>query len=235
MLSIAPVRVLAFLMVLAGCQPALDEPDVDGYGGGSGSAQLGECHVDSDCETAGATCCACPTFAVPTSDPGQHACNEIACPASNCADNVRAACTNNACVLECIAMACSSSCDQGYALDANGCLSCDCDQVAAPTCAVDTDCVRVPADCCGCANGGVDTAVPAGDTDAYNAGLDCAPNPSCPGNDTCAPDLAPACVQGSCELVAPVPPAACGRTDLPPCPTGQNCTINASDAATAQG
>src|SRR5690242_21504731 len=30
-----------------------------------------------------------------------------------------------------------------------------------PECATDTDCVRAPADCCGCELGGNDTAVPA--------------------------------------------------------------------------
>jgi hypothetical protein len=103
-------------------------------------------------------------------------------------------------------------------------------------CDGDADCVRVRDDCCGCENGGADTAVAAGDAAAHDAALMCPASPACPGGNSCAPDLAARCVQGMCSLVAgPLPAGACGRADLMACPEGQFCYVNASDQATMHG
>jgi hypothetical protein len=78
--------------------------------------------------------------------------------------------------------------------------------------------------------------VPVGDVASHEAALMCPTNPVCPGGNTCAADLAAHCVQGTCSLVAGAAPVgACGRTDLPACPAGQACTVNANDQATMYG
>jgi hypothetical protein len=103
-------------------------------------------------------------------------------------------------------------------------------------CTADNQCARVRDDCCGCENGGFDTSVPTGQVASHNAMLVCPPNPTCPGNNTCAADLATRCVQGTCSLVAgPVPTNACGRADLAVCAGGEACYVNASDQATMHG
>ena len=226
------------LAALAGCPAQLEADKAPGNGDdlGQGSAPT-ECMIDSDCEPAGLLCCDCPTYARPTSDPAAQACAGVMCPTSTCADNVRAACDAGQCVLACKPLACDMSCASGFAVDANGCEACACAAVTGPNggCTSDGDCVRTRADCCGCAGGGQDTAVLASDQASYDAGLMCPADPSCSGMDSCAADLAPACVAGACELVSPLPPNACGRSDLPACPSGTVCTLNADDAATQQG
>jgi hypothetical protein len=226
------------LVMLAGC-PAQLEADKAGGGDddlGQGSAPS-ECRVDADCEPAGLLCCDCPTYARPTTDPAAQACDGVMCPTSSCPDNVRAACDAGQCVLACQALACDMSCANGFAVDPNGCAECACAAPAGPNggCTSDGDCVRTRADCCGCAGGGADIAVLASEQASYDASLMCPANPSCSGMDSCAADLAPACVQGACDLVSPLPPNACGRGDLPACPAGTVCTLNADDAATQQG
>lgn len=234
---VTPVRLFIVCLALAGCQVGL-MPDMLGMGSGSGSGSGSagiECRSDGDCAAAAAKCCDCPTFAVPVGDPAHRACASVMCPMSVCPANVRAACAQGACVLACVPMVCTASCADGYALDAAGCLSCACQAVANPSCTVDGDCARVRADCCGCGNGGADTAVPTADVAQYDASLGCPPSPSCPSGNTCAPDLAPHCVQGACELVPALPAGACGRPDLPACPAGQVCTVNANASATREG
>ena len=51
---------------------------------------------------------------------------------------------------------------------------------------------------------------------------------------TCSSEAEPTCVQGRCELstAGTLPPNACGRLDLPPCPIGQVCVINGNDRPT---
>jgi len=120
-------------------------------------------------------------------------------------------------------------------LDANGCVTCSCDAVTNRTCTASTDCAEVPADCCGCALGGSDTAVPSSEVSSYEAGLDCPSMPSCPGVSTCQTDLMPTCVQGACALQPALPSDACGRPDLPTCPTGEICALNSDPLASAQG
>jgi hypothetical protein len=155
---------------------------------------------------------------------------------NNCPMNVHATCKVGRCELACVPSTCALSCADGYMLDSAGCLTCECAQVTTRECIAGTDCARVRADCCGCTLGGSDTAVPASQTAAHEAGLNCPQSPYCPQVDTCAPDLTPECVQGACELISGgFPPSACGRPDLMDCPAGTVCTINSDDGATAQG
>ncbi len=220
-------------LVLAGC-PSTNADAV--FGMGTDPPPHEACNADPDCAPAAAKCCDCPTFAVTNTDPEFNACLGVACPMTTCPNNVAPACRQHECVLACVALTCTNSCADGFALDTNGCLSCDCAVVADRTCSVDTDCARVPNDCCGCALGGEDTAVPVGQQTAHAASLDCPSNPACPDVDVCAPDLAPYCIEGGCQLISGVlPGAACGRDDLPACSTDEVCTVNYDDGATARG
>ncbi len=224
------------LFALAGCPSA--QLDAAGFGNDNGSGTGGaapECGAASDCAFAAAKCCDCPTYAAPRSDPGVQACLGVSCPQpTSCPANVAVACTGGRCELACAPLACAVTCADGFALDANGCLSCDCAQVGPRACLADADCVETPADCCGCVLGGRDTAVPADQLAGYQAGLGCPPNPSCPGTSTCDAGLQPACVTGGCALVPALPAGACGRDDLPGCPPGQVCMVNSpgQEAAT---
>jgi hypothetical protein len=233
-----------FALALAGCFGALDSKaasEDDGNGSGSGSGAGGafsECRLASDCVAAGPKCCDCPTHAVPITDPAQQACDNVDCPTKSCGSPMEADCDAGKCVLVCSAVACDASvtCADGFASDANGCLTCACAMPALKECSADGDCVRTRADCCGCMNGGFDTALPASQLAGYEAQLMCSANPSCPMVDTCAPDLAARCIGGECTLASGALPAnACGRPDLPACPQGEACTVNANDQATMQG
>lgn len=197
------------------------------------------CLEDAECVPAGPTCCACPTFAVRSTDPVARACANVACPMSECAEDVVARCNaDHRCELACAPRACEATgaaCADGYGLDANGCLTCECAAPAPGGCVADADCARTRADCCGCRQGGFDTAVLASERASYDAMLMCLPAPACPGIDTCTAD-APTCVQGRCELVsAALPPGACGRADLPACPAGTQCLVNVDDQASQHG
>ncbi len=233
------MRLAALVIAIAACQTvaptALDTHGNGGGGGGSGSGAGGiaaECAVDADCALAATTCCACPTFAVPITDPAHTACETISCPASTCPANTKAVCNGGSCMLECSPLACTESCANGYAIDPTGCLECACaTPPATPACTVDTDCVRTRADCCGCTRGGEDTAVPAADQAAFDASLGCPADPACPGGDSCAVGTEPRCIEGACELAMPTPANACTGT----CPQGQQCVINADASATMQG
>jgi hypothetical protein len=237
------VSLLAFALLLAGCPGTLEnrasEDDQGGSGSGSGAgggASASECRYADDCAPAGPKCCDCPTHAIPVDDPAYQACANVDCPTPSCGSPMEAACQAGRCVLVCSPVTCDATCTDGFATDANGCLTCACAAPSAIDCSVDADCSRVRDDCCGCARGGNDTAVPTTLVSAHEAGLMCPTNPSCPEVDTCAADLAARCIAGSCTLVAgPLPANACGRPDLPACPSGEVCTLNASDPATMQG
>jgi len=233
------MRALLVLALFAACSSklasdSLGNGDEGATNPGAGGA-IPECSVDSDCMAAGLKCCDCPTYAAPTTDPVVQACGGVMCPTSTCPDNVRAACSGGQCVLACQPLSCAMTCADGYVIDATGCEECACAAPTARSCAADTDCVRTRADCCGCTGGGTDTAVLASEQASYDASLMCPSQPACGGPDTCAADLQPACVEGSCALVSPLPMGACGRPDLPVCPSGQTCTLNAVDAATERG
>lgn len=204
---------------------------------GGGGAEPFRCLYDSDCAPAAATCCDCPTFAVNRADPVVRGCSGVMCPPLECRENALAICSaEGTCKLACNAIACpGQACFDGFARDANGCLTCECAMPDPNGCKLDDECVRTRADCCGCKLGGRDTAVRDVDQAAYDDGLGCSPSPACPGIDVCTADQ-PQCVQGRCELLpTDLVTGACGRFDLPPCPPGQECTVNLSDPANMQG
>ena len=227
---------------LAGCplnssaELAVDPGGDDDGGGGMGSgAPQAFCTTDTDCELASSSCCECPSFATNRSDPTNGACTGIVCPnPPTCPANVRAACNRelSQCEVACVEIACAADCPDGYAVDpATGCLSCECAAPAASGCADDLDCVRTREDCCGCARGGTDTAVPSSALAAYEQMLACPINPQCPGLDTCDPAAAPRCIQGACLLTdAVVPASACTGA----CPSG-TCVLNRDSDATTHG
>jgi Antistasin family len=235
-----------FLIALCGCPSPSAERGLaaEDNGGGAGSGSAGgiqsTCVVAEDCILAAARCCDCPTYAVPANDPAQDACLDVECVPVACGSPLVAACEAGRCVAACAPVACDAAiaCPDGFATDENGCLTCTCAGVAdvGGECTFDTDCARVRDDCCGCDNGGADTAVPEGQITAHDAGLMCPSDPVCPGGNSCMADLAARCIQGTCSLVAgPLPAGACGRDDLPPCPVGEACYVNANDGATMQG
>lgn len=231
------IVVVAILLAVAGC-PSYERDALGTQGDDSaGEGAPGECSIAADCAPAGATCCDCPTHAVPITDPSARACSKVDCPPQSCGSPMQAECDQGKCVLACSPVACPElGCGEGFRTDENGCLVCECSGLSPMECSLDTDCARVRDDCCGCSMGGEDTAVPTTQITAHEAQLGCPPNPSCPGGDTCAPDLAARCVQGACTLVSGVLPSnACGRADLPPCPAGEACVVNANEAATMQG
>ncbi len=246
-------------LALAACpsSSALDSTKGDdnpiGGGGGSAGALPAQCVVDAECILVGPTCCACPTFALPATDPVAAGCDGVSCPPATCTNNVEASCVSGTCELTCRPLACDATCENGFAVDATGCLTCTC--APADGCAVDTDCHDVGADCCGCALGGSDTAVV--DVAAHAAELACPANPQCPGTDTCDASAAVRCIAARCFLL----PAAdqtvamtqCGRPDLHPDPANPTstacpgagsdggvgpvevCVVNANAAASARG
>jgi hypothetical protein len=206
----------------------------DNASGGPSPASL-SCGRDEDCVAAAPTCCECPTFAVPRTSPVARACSNVPCPMAECAADVVARCNEGSCELACAPRACDATCASGFATDANGCLTCECAVPPPSGCTSDTQCTRTRADCCGCQQGGFDTAVLAADQARFDAMLMCPAAPACPGITTCTADE-PTCVQGRCELVSPeLPAGACGRTDLPPCPAGTQCLVNVSDPANMHG
>lgn len=220
-----------------------DEDD-DSGGGGLGSPEGAECELAIDCVAAGSTCCECPTFAVSAASGYEEACADVSCdPAPTGCALTEPACNGGRCELVCVQVATEMSCADGFARDDFGCLIDVCADPGTSTaeCDGDEDCVQVPADCCGCARGGSDTAVPAGTEDDYDDGLACPPDPSCPGVDVCDPDSEPRCIGGSCRLAAPPsdpgeddqPSVLCGTADTPPCPDGQVCVLNHPDAGDA--
>lgn len=237
--------VSALLATLAGCPASVGRETLDTGGDGSGSNGDGagqnvpaECTLDTDCVPAGPKCCDCPTHAVPKTDPTQQACANVDCGPLSCDPPREAICNSGRCVLSCAPIACdpSISCSEGFAADENGCLTCTCATAGVfVSCTADTECVRVRADCCGCPMGGSDTAILKTEQAQWDASLMCPAEPSCPGTDTCAPDLEIKCDRGACALLEAAPANACGRTDLPACPEGESCYVNANDQATMHG
>lgn len=230
------------LLGLAAC--VVSHEQTAGAGGDDSLAPEGaECATADDCVAVSATCCGCPGYAQPGDR--QDGCDDVECPADPpgaCPDLVTA-CVDGACTLACAPVTCEMTCPDGFAADEAGCLTCAC---AAPpdapgACVVDGDCAQVPADCCGCARGGADTAVPVGAVDAHVEGLGCPADPTeaaCPEIDVCDAAAAPRCVAGQCVLQpagADAESPHCGRPDLPPCPEGAVCVLNADPDASMDG
>jgi hypothetical protein len=194
------------------------------------------CFDASDCELAGKSCCECKTFALPASDPKLGACDNVPCPPPQTAcPKIHATCDHGKCAVACEPQAITKTCADGFASDMAGCLIDACAQPKAD-CSSDTQCVRTRADCCGCARGGKDTAVPAATRGAYDTNLGCTGTASCPEVNTCVVAETAQCAQGECRLIAgPAPVDACGRPDLPACPVGKTCTVNVSATADKHG
>jgi len=212
-----------------------DEGDDSGGGGGGANPEPQECIVASDCVPAGSTCCDCPTFAVPASSGYEEGCADVTCePAPADCSLSEPACLAGRCALVCSPLVTDMVCETGFARDDFGCLLDVCANLdgSGAECDRDADCVEVPADCCGCAMGGAETAVPAGTEADYHDGLSCPPDPACPGVDVCDPGSEPRCIAGSCQLVSSpsedgeTPSVLCGTADTPPCPDGQVCVLN---------
>lgn len=234
------LRSLSILLVVLGaaaCPGAVGDETAAVDPGAPDNANPGSrgCVDDLDCVPAAKTCCECPTFATSVSDPKLDACSDVDCPPMmGTCSRVRAVCEENLCELRCEPAAVTKTCVDGFAADAAGCLIDACAQPA-NECAQDTDCVRTRADCCGCTRGGSDTAVAKADQLFFDASLGCSGTEQCPGVNTCSPETAQ-CAQGSCKLIAgDLPPDACGRPDLPACPAGRTCTVNASKTADLHG
>lgn len=241
------MRFAVLALTLAACFSSASELNAGGDDDAApdepGAVPL-RCEVADDCVLAGATCCDCPTFALSVDDPKAQACEAVDCDndTSTCATNVEAACDRGQCVMACKPLECLT-CPDGYIAEVNGCLSCTCAPPPStmPDCSADADCTRVRKDCCGCDEGGEDTAVPVADAAAFDQALMCPATPQCPGQEnlsdpTCDASFSPRCVRGGCALLdAAMPANACGRADLPECPTGQTCQINVDPAASQYG
>ena len=179
-------------------------------------------------------------------------------PPSTC-PSTEAVCDQGSCILRCRPIQCETTCQNGFPTDEFGCLVCpasadECltDAPPSPGCEFDSDCVQVPADCCGCARGGTDTAILAAEADDFLSGYDCGDTQVCPEVDVCDSELAPVCLAGSCQLGSQpldyngdagvgcdgsdagceggLAPQYCGTADYPSCPEGQICVLNDPDA-----
>lgn len=232
---------------LLGCLPQ-DDNEAAAYDDGVAEPPPSApgCSIDADCQLAAASCCECPSYAVSASDRAEDACSGVICEGEMTCPAVDAVCERGACVMQCQPIACDLTCASGFAVDEAGCLTCWC----APEppgfereCTAAEDCVRVPADCCGCARGGNDTAVPGELAEVHLAGLDCPESPACPEVEACEEGLQAGCVAGTCTLLiepADGPPDGppdgtssdqwCGSPELPACPDGSVCVLNATSA-----
>lgn len=232
---------------------ATDDPNKDSMGAPNeenpDGAGAGGCQLASDCVLAASTCCECPSFAVPAGGGYDAGCEDVDCGASGLCSAVEAVCEQGQCLMICSPIVTDQVCAFGFEADEAGCLLNQCaasprDQV--PECEVDTDCVQIPADCCGCSRGGADTAVALGQAESDVGFLNCPVDPACPGINVCNLDEVAQCIAGSCTLAAVAggaldpqePPAdgdlLCGTPDLPDCARGHSCVLNevsANDAA----
>lgn len=230
---------IAALTMWAGCFVA-SESGADFAPEDDGVRDDAICTVDAECVLAGASCCECPSFALHTSTGWEDACEQVDCPMPAGCTSLVARCETGRCVAACAVTECDLSCDDGFAVDAAGCTLCQCGSGPAPQeCTVAADCVRVPADCCGCERGGSDVAVPADQAGGFVDDLGCTGEEACPGVSTCEAGAEPQCEAGRCVLATrgstPPDDGECGRPDQPPCPEGTTCVINAADAEAGTG
>jgi hypothetical protein len=251
---------LAALFAVAGCwQSVSSDEATPGAGDDDDSVGLpppfSECTVDLDCVPAATSCCDCPAYALPGESYGDP-CGDVECPAPASCPGLAPACTDGACTLVCAPVPCDLVCGaDGFVQDAAGCLQCACGTGPGnppdrpDRCDSDDDCVAVPADCCGCALGGADTAVPVGVADAFHEGLECDPMPSCPGVNVCDPAAVARCIGSACTLSTESTDGGpdggtggdgggaallrCGTLASPTCPEGSACILNHPAAAEA--
>lgn len=215
------------------------EPEDDGRGSGGANG----CQVASDCVLAASTCCECPAFAVPSGGGYDAGCEDVDCGARGLCPAVEAVCDEGQCLMICSPVITDKLCSFGFQVDEGGCLVNECASGPtglSPECEIDTDCVQVPADCCGCAAGGLDKAVPQDQADAEEDGLNCPVDPACPDIDVCNQDESAQCIAGSCALTAsnggpmqdppPEEVVLCGTPDLPTCGDGSTCVLNGISA-----
>jgi len=214
-----------------------EEPSSPEPGGGAGSASL--CTIDSDCSLAASTCCECPSFAVPAGQGFDSGCAAVDCtggPTSLC-PAIQARCMDGQCSASCSPILTSKVCEFGFVRDGAGCLldKCAAADTTAGECTVDSDCVQIPNDCCGCARGGTDRAAPASDAQAIVDAQACGGTLLCPEIYVCDAEKVPRCVSKTCVL-APVsqPPALdpsaailCGAPQYAACPASYSCLLNA--------
>jgi hypothetical protein len=227
------------LTMWAGCFVA-NESGADLSPGDDDQGFETNCTTDDQCTLAGPSCCECPTFALGTDSRWDDACEQVECPLPAACPDLVARCEGGQCVATCAPMSCDLSCPGGFAVDSAGCTVCACGQgPAVPECGTAADCVQVPADCCGCARGGSDTAVPLADADSFVGDLMCAGDEACPGVSTCEANAMVACTGGRCVLenrgATPPDDGECGRPDQPPCPEGLECVINAAGSEAGAG
>lgn len=211
------------------------EPGYEDDGPGAGLPRPRQpCDDDSDCVAVGATCCGAPSYAVNRDDPSYRACAGVSCPDPEMGSDVAAVCSAaQQCELACPPTETELACVDGFDRSTGGCLVASC-AVRDAQCTLDSECVRTREDCCGCARGGRDTAVPASQRAAFDAALGCDDEPACPGIDSCTDEL-PTCAQGRCDLLPPLPVGACGRRDLPSCAPSETCMLNINDVANLHG
>ncbi len=258
LLSTKPLRLALFfgsVLALGGCFGTSNEATADqGPNSGGGGEEFPEpgddfggnqqCESPSDCVLAASTCCECPSFAAPIGEGYDAGCDAVDCEApTGVCPAVEATCESGECVMICSPITTDKTCTFGFVRDAAGCLTNEC---ASPEsdlgeCEIDTDCVQIPADCCGCANGGEDRAAPATDATGLVDDLSCPPSPACPGVDVCDETQVPRCVTGACvlsdESMNPQPDPSstqlCGTPQLEACPAGSVCTLNEVSAKEA--
>ena len=212
--------------------------DDDGFGGAQ------QCATASDCVLAASTCCECPSFAAPTGEGYDAGCDAVDCEApTGVCPAVEATCDSGECVMICSPIQTDRTCSFGFVRDEAGCLVNECAgaETEVAECEIDDDCVQIPADCCGCANGGEDRAAPTSDSVGLVDGLDCPPDPACPGVDVCDATQVPRCITGACvlsdESVNPQPDPSstqlCGTPQLEACPDESVCILNEVSAKEA--
>ncbi len=151
-----------------------------------------------------------------------------------CNANVQPSCVAGTCTLQCTPIQCDLTCDNGFVIDTSGCLTCACAPPSENACTTaagsDDSCVEVPADCCGCARGGKDTAMLSSQVAAFQASLNCPTQPQCPETNACDPTVQPTCSETRCELLSTVsqPANECGEVT-------PECHANGVDGSLDQG
>ncbi len=213
-----------------------DEDPGGGGGGGGGGAPEQACEEASDCELAASTCCECPSFAAPIQDGFGNSCEDVECPPSDLCPAVMAVCAQEQCQMVCAPLEVTQTCVLGFARDAAGCLldACQTASLDVLICEQDSDCTQIPADCCGCSQGGRDQAALTADAAEITVALDCSGEEICPDVNVCDSEAAPKCFAGACFLTQIDVDSSlddgeeelCGTPALGPCAQNSRCLVN---------